>query len=145
MRTTWILIAAASLALPDLAAAQATERVHKAPNKYRAIASKVDGSDIQVYPQPPANGRDYFCAAADYAVRFLGASKTDRLVVTVPETSAGDPNGRKSVHFAVVSRNEAPDLPGAQGSIDPRRAGENRNVGASQQFCFRSQGRNKNK
>ena len=140
-----LLAAVALLVAPQWSIAQATGQVFKAPNKYRSTASQVDGADIQVFPFRQSNGRDYFCAAADYAIRYLGVSKTDRLVIVVPEMPRTGPSEPKSVHFAVVSRSEAPSSPGSRGSIDPRRAGENRNIGASHQFCFRTSGKKDNR
>jgi len=127
------------------ASAQSVGRIFKAPNNYRSTASPVEGADIQVFPYPPAHGRGYFCAAADYAIRYLDARTTDRLVIVVPEMPRTGPRDPKTVHFAVVPRSEAPALPGSQGNVDPRKVGENRNIGGAHQFCFRSQGRKKSK
>jgi hypothetical protein len=126
------------------ASAQTGGQVFKAPNDYRVTASHLEGADIQVFPFQNSNGRDYFCAAADYAIRYLGARTSDRLVIVVPEMPRTGPRDPKSVHFRVVPRSEVPELPGSQGAIDPRRAGENRNIGGSHQFCFRSKSKKKN-
>ena len=139
---------AAALALMLVAGptiAQTSGQIFKAPNKYRSTASPVEGADIQVFPFQGSSGRDYFCAAADYAIRYLGARTTDRLIIVVPEMPRAGPTEPKSVHFALASRSDAPDLPGGQGAIDPRRVGENRNVGASHHFCFRSRGKKNNR
>ena len=140
-----LVAAVALLVAPEWSSAQATGQVFKAPNKYRSTASQVEGADIQVFPFQQSNGRDYFCAAADYAIRYLGVSKTDRLVIVVPEMPRTGPTDPKSVHFAVVPRSEAPASPGSRGSVDPRRVGENRNIGAAHQFCFRSRGKKDNR
>ena len=143
--TRWIFaISGLLICVAGWTSAQTGGQVFKAPNDYRVTASLLEGAEIQVFPFQISSGRDYFCAAADYAIRYLGARTTDRLVIVVPEMPRTGPREPKSVHFKVVPRSEAPELPGSQGAIDPRRVGENRNIGGSHQFCFRSRSKKKN-
>lgn len=92
------------------------------------------GGAFEVIGRPGSAGSEYWCAAADYALRELGASSTARIYLTrargAPETS----NRREAVQFS-LSATEG----GAKSNppfLSMRRVGDNLSVSFAHNYCL---------
>ncbi len=108
---------------------------YRALNEFGVILSAEEGAVLEVYAKPSASGMKYFCAAAEFAQRFLRAQPSDRLVITRAEGPSTTRDGATSVLFDIVPRAEAQGLPSGGVTLSPRRVGENRSVNSGKSFC----------
>lgn len=111
------------IALLVLAQPAWSEREHLARNKHRVAPSAIDGADMEVYSRPGSGGSQYFCAAADYAKRWLNSHNSDRVMVVIPEAPSSTKPGFRSVHFSVVPWQSA-QAEDSSLALDIDRAGE---------------------
>jgi hypothetical protein len=127
----FIALGAGILASPVLASGEFI-----ALNKHRVVPSSVDGAMMEVYSRPGAAGPQYFCAAADYAVRRLGRNTSDRVIVVRPEAPSTTKPGFRSVLFSVrpwqAEREEDPSL-----TLDIDRVGEEEPIVVARKRCPR--------
>lgn len=115
---------AALLAISACSPAAQTARmdsVFRAMNGYLVEPGPGSGQ-FTVRGQAGASGRDFFCAAGDYAYRRLGAPPVDRveLITNVGRNPAY--NGQRTGTFRVVTKEEVPPRTGLSVSM---KAGEN--------------------
>ncbi len=96
-----------ALGLPGLALPAHASGDFIARNKHRVVATTVDGALMEVFSTPGAGAPGYFCAAANYAIRRLGANWSDRVVVVRPEERSASRPAFRSVLFAVRPWQEA--------------------------------------
>jgi hypothetical protein len=94
-----------------------------------------EGAEIEVYSQPGAAGPTYFCAAAEFAVRYQKASRTEYLVVAFPEADSETRPGFRSVQFNVVGKDNIVDLPTNGAVVSVTRPGEHRTIAFAEQLC----------
>ena len=94
-----------------------------------------EDADIEVYSQPGSAGPAYFCAAAEFAVRYQKRSRAEYLLVAQPEANSETRSGFRSVHFRVVGKDDLGDLPPNGAVVSVARAGEHRTVAFSEQLC----------
>ena len=106
-----------------------------ARNGLRVAHSQSEGSEIEVYSQPGAAGRDYFCAAGEFAVRYQKRSRTEYLVVVLPEADSETRSGFRSVHFRVAGKEDIGDLPPNGAVVSVARSGEHRTIAFAEQLC----------
>ena len=92
-------------------------------------------AEIEVYSQPGAAGPTYFCAAAEFAVRYRKRSRTEYLVVAFPEADSETRSGFRSVHFNVVGKDSIGDLPPNGAVVSVARPGEHRTIAFAEQLC----------
>lgn len=109
--------------------------IYTAINWYRVAVSDRDDATIEVFARRGSSGRDYFCAAAEFAVRRLGASTANVLILVTPEAPSPRAGGAKSVHMLLVSRDQAGELSPNGIQVSMTRVGENHTVGGSRAFC----------
>ena len=91
-------------------------------------------SAFEVIGRPGSAGSEYWCAAADYALRELGAASTTRIYLTrargAPETS----NRREAVQFSLsVTEGAAKSSPPF---LSMRRVGDNLSVSFAHNYCL---------
>lgn len=122
-------IAVMVLAQPALSA-----REHLARNKHRVAPSEVEGALMEVYSRPGANGAQYFCAAADYAQRWLDSHNSDRVAVVLPEAPSKTKPGFRSVHFTVLPW-QSPPAENPSPQIDVDRIGEELPIVLALKLC----------
>lgn len=92
-----------------------------------------DDGRFEVVARPGTGAADYFCAAADYAMRFLGAQAADRVVVRRPDgPSLANPGGR-SVVFEVAPAGSVARSRGIL--VRTNEAGANRTVAHARALC----------
>lgn len=130
-------IAIASLFLIVLVACAGPQpsasRLFVASNDHR-VYGLGEPDRFEVLSRPGAAGRDYFCAASEYAIRRLRAGPTDRLVVATPIGGSLAQPSRRAVGFQLVPQGVAvPDRRGVTVSVS--RVGENLNVAHGRSFC----------
>ncbi|WP_172331213.1 hypothetical protein [Mangrovicoccus sp. HB161399] len=102
-------------------------------NGRRVVPLDTPGT-FEVIAGPGDAGPQFFCAAADYAHRKLGARSTDRVVIT---RSAGDSvsyPGTRGVTFTLMSQQEAPPTSNSL-IMNPRQLGESVTVGNGRHMC----------
>jgi len=107
------------------------EGVYLARNDLRVVPFAPDR--FEVLARAGTAGPDYFCAAGDFAQRFLNAGATDRVVVVEPSgPSRFNPGGRGMVFRVAPAGSVRPS-----GGITVRtgRAGENRTVAHARALC----------
>ena len=109
--------------------------IYTAINWYRVAVSDRDDATIEVFARYGSSGRDYFCAAAEFAVRRLGASTANVLILVAPEAPSARAGGAKSVHMLLVSRDQAGDLTPNGIQVSMTRVGEHHTVGGARAFC----------
>jgi hypothetical protein len=109
--------------------------IYTAINWYRVAVSDRDDATIEVFARRGSSGRDYFCAAAEFAVRRLGASSANVLILVTPEAPSARAGGSNSVHMLLVSRDKAGELSPNGIQVSMTRVGENHTVGGSRAFC----------
>jgi hypothetical protein len=132
---------AAGLCVPMVASASARadrytpDRPYQAVNLFKVAPIAAPDAVLEVYASPGASGKKYFCAAGEFALRFLGSAPGDRLVITRAEAPSDTRPGFKSVLFEIVPRAAATTLAPSGPFIDPDRLGENRSVNAANSFC----------
>ncbi|WP_208349080.1 hypothetical protein [Pseudaestuariivita rosea] len=98
------------------------------------------GNQIEVFTRAGFHGRDYFCAAGDYARRKLGAGATDRVMITrAPGGSPTRPN-RRSMSFELFPAG-APIDDKNSFVLSPRNVGLSRTVAHSIHLCKEGRGR----
>ena len=102
---------------------------------YGMAHAQFEDSDLEVYGQPGAAGPAYFCAAAEFAVRYQKRSRAEYLFVVRPEADSETRSGFRSVLFRVVSKDEIGDLPPNGATVSVTRAGEHRTVAFAEQLC----------
>ncbi|MEM1078567.1 MAG: hypothetical protein AAGI09_08575 [Pseudomonadota bacterium] len=134
-----LAVALAMLSLPAEARSLTERYTPKSPyraiNEFGVILSAEQGSVLEVYAKPSASGMKYFCAAAEFAQRFLRAQPSDRLVISRAEGPSATRSGATSVLFDIVPRAQAQGLPSGGVTLNPNRVGENRSVNAGKSFC----------
>ncbi|WP_108263155.1 hypothetical protein [Mangrovicoccus ximenensis] len=105
-------------------------------NGRRVVPLQTPGT-FEVIASPGDAGPQYFCAAADYAERMLGARPSDRVVIIRTDGDSQSSPGTRGVSFTVMSREEAPPLDGIY--LNPRKLGEATTVANGKQSCMRQQ------
>ncbi|MEM9394817.1 MAG: hypothetical protein AAGA38_13230 [Pseudomonadota bacterium] len=95
----FVIFCALTLVSPVVPAFASSEFL--ARNKQRVAATTVDGAMMEVFSTAGASAPGYFCAAADYAIRRLGANWSDRVVVIRPEAQSATRPEFRSVLFSV--------------------------------------------
>ncbi|WP_424970984.1 hypothetical protein [Dinoroseobacter sp. S76] len=108
---------------------------YRAINEFGVIPSAESGAVLEVYAKPGASGMKYFCAAAEFAQRFLRSQPSDRLVISRAEGPSATRAGSTSVLFDIVPRAQAQGLPSGGVTLSPNRVGENRSVNSGKSFC----------
>lgn len=98
----------------------------RATNNFLVVPGPGSG-EFTVLAQAGASGKDFFCAAGDYAHRRLGAPDSMRVMLVTPAGPNPAFNGQRTAGFRVVSSGEAPPRQGI--NISARRVGENLLVG----------------
>lgn len=119
----------------ELAERYTPDTPYRAINEFGVVLSAEPEAVVEVYAKPGASGPKYFCAAAEFSKRFLGASPSDRLVIVRPEGASATRSGAKSVLFGIVPRSASGSLPPTGLTINPRKAGEHRSVNSGLSFC----------
>ncbi|WP_138464977.1 hypothetical protein [Poseidonocella sp. HB161398] len=104
-----------------------------ATNGNRVVPLEQPGT-FEVIAQPGDAGPSFFCAAADYAYRRLGARQTDRVVIIQPAGDSISYPGTRGVSFALRSREEMPDMNSGL-FLNPRQAGAATTVGHGRHVC----------
>ncbi|MEV8468614.1 hypothetical protein AB0T83_17730 [Fluviibacterium sp. DFM31] len=122
----------ATLLLAGLAACSGTDTsgIFMAANSYRVLPTS-DPARFEVLGRAGGGGSDYYCAAADYAFRRLGASPADRVVV-LSSPSVGQRTGSLSAFFTVAAQGSIPYSNSLYYSMRP---GENAQIGLARQTC----------
>lgn len=108
---------------------------YRAINEFGVIPSAEPDAVLEVYAKPSASGMKYFCAAAEFAQRFLRSQPSDRLVISRAEGPSATRPGSTSVLFDIVPRAQAQGLPSGGVTLSPSRVGENRSVNSGKSFC----------
>jgi hypothetical protein len=111
------------------------EQPFLAKNGLWVAHAQAEGAEIEVYSQPGAAGPDYFCAAAEFAVRYQKRSRSEFLVVVTAEADSKTRSGFRSVHFQVVGKDGIVDLPPNGAAVSVARSGEHRTVAFAEQLC----------
>lgn len=115
----------AATVMPALAA-----RTFIASNKWRVVPAATPGQ-FEVLAQGGGAGADFFCAAAEYAHRYMGGNPTDRVVmVTNVGPSVANPGGRGAM-FVLAPRGSA-ERSGVSISM---KAGENMSIAHGEALC----------
>ena len=109
--------------------------VFTAINRYRVTVSDRDDATMEVFSRYVANGRDFFCAGAEFAVRRLGASTANVLILVTPAAPSARGGGTRSVHMLLVSRDKAGELTPNGIQVSMTRVGEHHTVGGARAFC----------
>ena len=109
--------------------------VFTAVNRYRVAVSDRDDATMEVFSRYVANGRDFFCAGAEFAVRRLGASTANVLILVAPAAPSARGGGTRSVHMLLVSRDKAGELTPNGIQVSMTRVGEHHTVGGARAFC----------
>ncbi|MCA8884441.1 MAG: hypothetical protein KDA50_11955 [Rhodobacteraceae bacterium] len=104
------------------------QSVYVAQNGFRVYPG-TDPTQFLVVPRGGSGGRQYFCAAGEYAWRRLGAAPADRVVVTDPRPAGG--NG--AVGFALAPRGTVESTSSITVSV--ARAGESLRVVHAESLC----------
>lgn len=97
------------------------DSVFRATNNYLVVPGPGAG-EFTVLGQAGAAGRNFFCAAGDYAYRRLGAPQADRVMLVSSVGRNPAYNGQRTGTFRVVTEAEAPPRTGVSVST---KAGEN--------------------
>lgn len=89
---------------------------------------------FEVLARPGTVGRDYFCAAGDFALRMRGARAADRVVITQPDGPSRFNPGGRAASFAIAPAGTIPrQEPGI--TVPARRAGTNYTVAHARALC----------
>lgn len=89
---------------------------------------------FEVIQSRGAGPRQFWCAAADYARRELGAPASQRIVLTAPRRASVTVPGRTSVTFQLAPRGARPENPGGV-STTVRILGETYSTSFAVGFC----------
>ncbi len=89
---------------------------------------------FEVIQSRGAGPRQFWCAAADYAKRALGAGAGQRIVLDEPRHSSQTRQGRTAVTFRLAPKGTRPESTGGV-SITLRRPGEAYSVFFAYGFC----------
>ena len=111
------------------------EQPFLAKNGLWVAHAQSEHADLEVYSQPGAAGPAYFCAAAEFAVRYQKRSRADYLVVSRSESESETRSGFRSVHFRVVGKDDIGDLPPNGATVSVATEGEHRTVAFAEQLC----------
>ena len=106
-----------------------------AKNGLWAAHAQSEDADLEVYSQPGAAGPSYFCAAAEFAVRYQKRSRAEYLVVARPEADSETRPGFRSVLFRVVGKRDLKGLQPNGAVVSVAREGEHRTVAFAEQLC----------
>lgn len=124
-----VLVTTACEPLPDTAGGS----VYLATNK-RQVVPLSAADQFEVIGQAGDWGKEYFCAAGDYATTKLNARASDRVVLVAPVGEAITRNGTSAV-FRLAPSDTSESLLPTGPSLDMRRTGENRSVANARFFC----------
>lgn len=112
------------------------KRPYNAPNEHKVAPLETSPEAFEVLDHPGAAGRDYFCAAAMYAVVVLRADPADHVRVTHALGPSQTRDSRRAVGFELVPAAQLPNAPYA-GPLTPGvdTVGESRSVRVARRFC----------
>lgn len=127
MRKTLILTAALAGLVPFAASA------FNAP--YGARVNPVNNAVFEVVPRSSGNGPIFWCAAADYARRALGASWTTRIYIVRGRGVSETTGRRSSVQFTLdpAAAGIQPTQPSV--ALNALRTGDNMSVQEANSYC----------
>ncbi len=126
LRPTLLLLAAAAL---GACATNSTVFVTKNSHQVARLAP----DRFEVFAQPGTGAPDYFCAAGDYAFFRLGASGSDRVIVTRPNGPSSTRPGSRSMEFRIIDFDQGPRTPRIVLSMSDR--GENLPIAHARLLC----------
>lgn len=86
------------------------------------------GAQFEVVPRAGGQGRDYWCAAGDYAQRALKASWQDRVYVTRGLGGSETTNRRSAAQFTLQAGQVGNPQSGLAGSLNALSPGDNMRV-----------------
>lgn len=119
-------VASIVLAAPAASAAQAASMITLAD-----LTAVGTAEAFEVLTLPGKSKVDYFCAAADFAMRRLDASNNDRLVVTYTRA----PSQYRASRLAIGFRLAAPDVRKGGPILFGPRKGQVMSVGHARGLC----------
>ena len=122
------ILLAAMLAVPSQAFA------FKALN--RLTVNPAGGNQFEVIQRAGSSAADNWCAAADYALRVLGASSSQKVYLVAGRQAARTEGNRFGVTFSLSAPPEAQNFTSQPLTLSLRNIGDSLGVGFARQYCY---------
>ncbi len=133
-----VSVSALAVAFAVPATAQSVSRM----NTEAGLMAIGTAQEFEVLTQAGAGKVEYYCAAGDFAKRRLGASNTDRVVVTRDVGPSQTTANRQAVGFTLASR----DAVDTSSSVTlSTKVGQARSVGHSKSLCGQTRNKRRDK